>query len=89
MVFRARALVVSCRNGEFVSQSVCMAATLRRSVVSRTVCGGQLSCVDIVSLSKLCNSVNTTSSSISFNRIVNIWNRLPNDVVIAPSLSSF
>ena len=24
-----------------------------------------------------------------FNRIVNIWNRLPNDVVIAPSLSSF
>ena len=33
IVFRALCLVVSCRGGEYVSRSVCMAATLRRSVV--------------------------------------------------------
>ena len=42
--FEPRALAVSCRCGEFASRSVCMAATLLRSVVSRPVCGGQLSC---------------------------------------------
>ena len=31
--FKPRALAVSCRGGEFALRSVCMAATLRRSVV--------------------------------------------------------
>ena len=46
MVFRASCLAVSCRGGEFALRSVCMAATLRRSVVWRPVCGGQLSCTE-------------------------------------------
>ena len=37
-------MAVSCRGGEFASRSVCMAATLQGSVVSRLVCGSQLSC---------------------------------------------
>ena len=34
--------MVSCQGGEFALRSVCMAVTLRRSVVSQPVCGGQL-----------------------------------------------
>ena len=37
-------MAVSCRGGEYTLRSVCMAATLRRSVLWRPVCGGQLSC---------------------------------------------
>ena len=52
--FELHAMAVSCRGGEFASRSVCMAATLRRSVISRPVCGGQLSVFDKSGRCKFC-----------------------------------
>ena len=50
-----RASAVGCRGGKFASRSVCMTASSRRSVISRPVCGGQLSVFVAQEFPKLSN----------------------------------